>query len=70
LSLTLRSLVDSGAQKQAAAGRDDSVIVYRGTVLESFACTPNCDHRSGSGSGATPRPDASDAGAAAKPAPK
>ncbi len=71
LSLALRSLVDSGTQKQAAAGPDDSIIVYRGSVLESFACRPNCDHRAGSGAGATPRPDAGDAGAAAaKPTPK
>ncbi len=69
LSLSLRSLVDSGTQKQAAAGRDDSIVVYRGSVLESFSCRPNCDHRAGSG--APPRPDAGDAGAAApKPTPK
>jgi pilus assembly protein CpaB len=70
LSLALRSLVDSGMQKQAA-GRDDSIVVYRGAVLESFACRPNCDHRVSSGVGPASQPDASAGGpAAARPAPK
>ena len=58
ISLSLRSLVDSGTQKQAAAARDDSIVVYRGSVLESFSCRPNCDHRASSGAGAAPQPDA------------
>lgn len=52
ISLSLRSLMDSVTQKQAAV-RDDAIVVYRGSVLESFACRPNCDHRAGS----APPPD-------------
>jgi len=70
ISLTLRSLADSVTQTQVA-GRDDSIVVYRGSVLESFACKPNCDHRAGSGAIPAAQPDAS-AGtpAAARPSPK
>jgi pilus assembly protein CpaB len=70
ISLTLRSLVDSVTQKQVA-GRDDSIVVYRGSVLESFACKPSCDHRAGSGAIPAAQPDASAGGpAAARPSPK
>jgi pilus assembly protein CpaB len=70
ISLTLRSLVDSVTPKQVA-GRDDAILVYRGSVLESFSCKPNCDHRGGSGSIPAAPPDASAGSpAAARPSPK
>jgi pilus assembly protein CpaB len=66
ISLSLRSLVDSVTQKQAAV-HDDAIVVYRGSVLESFSCRPNCDHRAGS----APPPDAGAASPApARPTPK
>jgi pilus assembly protein CpaB len=78
LSLALRSLVDSGTQKQSEgkAARVDSIVVYRGAEVEAYSCTPNCDHRvtaGGAGSDLTsaPKPSVIDPGAAApKPAPK
>ena len=48
LSLALRSLVDSGMQRQADAKpppRTDFITVYRGAAIEAYTCTPNCDHR-------------------------
>ena len=48
LSLALRSLVDSGTQQQAQAKLPqfaDSITVYRGTSIEAYSCTPNCDRR-------------------------
>src|SRR5579883_357855 len=51
LSLTLRSLVDSGKQRQADASpapEDYSIIVYRGVTSETFTCAPGCEHRTGS----------------------
>ncbi|HEY4403493.1 MAG TPA: Flp pilus assembly protein CpaB [Xanthobacteraceae bacterium] len=66
ISLSLRSLKDSATQKEAAV-RDDSIVVYRGSILESFSCRPNCDHRAGS----APPPDAGAGGpAAGRPTPK
>jgi pilus assembly protein CpaB len=37
LSLALRSLVDSGGQKQAEAATSDVITIYRGTVAEYFS---------------------------------
>jgi pilus assembly protein CpaB len=47
LSLALRSLVDAGKSQVADAGASDSdtIVVYRGTSVEAFSCTPTCDHR-------------------------
>ena len=78
LSLALRSLVDSGTQKQTDGKppRANSIVVYRGAEVSAYSCTPNCDHRvtvggTGSDMSAAPKPGASDAGAAAaKPTPK
>ena len=65
LSLALRSLVDSGTQQAEAKPppRADSITVYRGTSVEAYSCTPNCDHRvipggSSSDFSAAPRPGA------------
>jgi pilus assembly protein CpaB len=77
ISLSLRSLVDSGPQKQvdAKAPRGDSVVVYRGSAVEAFACTPNCDHRVTIGGSAAelsqpPKPSVSEPSpAAARPPP-
>lgn len=48
MSLSLRSLVDSGKGQVADANppsSGDTIVVYRGTAVEAFSCTPNCDHR-------------------------
>jgi pilus assembly protein CpaB len=48
LSLALRSLVDAGKDQVADVGAstdDDTIVIYRGTAVEAFSCTPNCDHR-------------------------
>ena len=70
ISLSLRSLVNSETQKQTAA-RDDSIVVYRGAILKSFSCRPNCDHRASSGVSAAPPADAGAGGPAApRPTPR
>jgi pilus assembly protein CpaB len=75
LSLALRSLVDAGQPQLADAGgsSDGTVVIYRGTAVEAFSCTPNCDHRvtaGGSASQAAPAPAGSGASAApARPTP-
>jgi pilus assembly protein CpaB len=65
LSLALRSLVDAGkgpvADASGSAG--DTIMVYRGTNLEAFSCTPTCDHRIVVGGGAPPAPPAAPASA-------
>lgn len=47
LSLSLRSLVDSGPQAQVASveRKPNSITVYRGTEAEAVSCTPSCDKR-------------------------
>jgi pilus assembly protein CpaB len=46
LSLALRSLVDSGKQRQVAASgappQEDSIVIYRGISSETFTCAPYC----------------------------
>jgi pilus assembly protein CpaB len=75
LSLALRSLVDTGKDRVADAGAStdgDTIVIYRGTAVEAFSCTPNCDHRvtAGGSSSAPPAPAApAPAPAAVSPAP-
>jgi pilus assembly protein CpaB len=48
MSLALRSLVDSGKEQLAEAKPPtpgDTIVVYRGTAVEAYSCTPACDHR-------------------------
>jgi pilus assembly protein CpaB len=76
LSLTLRSLVDSGTgpQVEEKAPRVDSIVVYRGTDVEAFSCTPTCDHRITVGASdfnPAPNPSGNEGSAApARPSPK
>jgi pilus assembly protein CpaB len=63
LSLALRSLVDAGKGQVADAGAPstgDTIVVYRGTAVEAFSCTPNCDHRVTVGGGSPPAAPASE----------
>jgi pilus assembly protein CpaB len=78
LSLALRSLVDSGKDQLgegAAPATGDTIVVYRGVVVEAFSCTPSCDHRAVVGGGSSPAPAApaasegAPAPAAARPSP-
>jgi hypothetical protein len=81
LSLALRSLVDAGKEKVADAGESsdaDTIVIYRGTAVEAFSCTPNCDHRVTAGASSSapaapavasaPAPAGAPAPAAASPA--
>jgi pilus assembly protein CpaB len=48
MSLSLLSLVDAGKGQVADASppsSGDTIVVYRGTAVEAFSCTPTCDHR-------------------------
>jgi pilus assembly protein CpaB len=72
MSLSLRSLVDSG--RHEAARRNNSIVVYRGAESQTFICAPDCDHAGGAGSQVS-TPAASnggkgDASAPGKPQPK
>jgi pilus assembly protein CpaB len=77
LSLALRSLVDAGKDQVADAGASsdgDTIVIYRGTAVEAFSCTPNCDHRvtagaSSSAPAAAPAPAGAPAPAAGNSAP-
>jgi pilus assembly protein CpaB len=76
LSLALRSLVDAGKDQVAEAGASSdggTIVIYRGTAVEAFSCTPNCDHRVTSGASssapAAPAPADAPAPAAGSPAP-
>jgi Flp pilus assembly protein CpaB len=75
LSLTLRSLVDSGRTGPGREQRNDSVVVYRGADVEAFSCTPNCDRHIAVGGTASqmdlPSSDKNDPGQGkAKPSPR
>jgi pilus assembly protein CpaB len=56
MSLSLRSLLDAGKGQVADAGpaTGDTIVVYRGTSVEGFSCTPTCDHRVTVGGGSAP----------------
>jgi pilus assembly protein CpaB len=63
MSLSLRSLVDAGKGQVADASppsSGDTIVVYRGTAVEAFSCTPACDHRVTMGGGSAPAAPASD----------
>lgn len=49
LSLSLRSLVDSG--RQGPARSSAAIVVYRGAEAETLICAPICNHNSGAGGG-------------------
>jgi pilus assembly protein CpaB len=64
LSLALRSLVDAGKDQVAEAqapSAGDTIVIYRGTAVEAFSCTPTCDHRVTVGSSPPVASDASPA---------
>jgi pilus assembly protein CpaB len=75
LTLALRSLVDSGTQQAEAKlpPRADSITVYRGSSVEAYSCTPNCDRRiipgSSSDFSAAPGPGPSSSAPAPTPPP-
>jgi pilus assembly protein CpaB len=57
MSLSLRSLVDAGKGQVADAigpSTGDTIVIYRGTNVEGFSCTPACDHRVTVGGGSAP----------------
>lgn len=68
LSLTLRSLVDSG--QRGPGRRNEAVIVYRGVDSETLVCAPSCDHSYAAGGSSSPGGGENDSRAQGKPAPK
>jgi hypothetical protein len=72
LSLSLRSLVDSG--RQGPVRHNEAIVVYRGADSETLVCAPDCDHSYAAGGTSSSSP--SNAGksdqtqAPGKPSPK
>jgi pilus assembly protein CpaB len=72
LSLSLRSLVDSG--RQGPVRHNEAIVVYRGADSETLVCAPNCDHSYAAGGTSSSSPSnagkSDQAQAPGKPSPK